>query len=206
MRRYGLMLLARLWLDVADASIRRHLRSPQWRCAVALAFAIVALPASACSYPPPATFDQQLLSARSVYVFRVESLGMTPGSESSSGELAGRIRVTQLLKGPVPKQQFVSFIIGWCGGIHLDVGNYYVVATSRTGRTLVLGPGDRSVLDLGGRIQPPRRSRDEHGILEQVESALKSGKVPEGFPHREDVARTDPMSFPTPVVPRDPQR
>jgi hypothetical protein len=163
-----------------------------WQSAFALVLATSAMPTSACSYEPPPSFGEQLLSATSVFVFRVESLAMTPDSISSSGQLAGRIRVTQVLKGSKPKQEYLSFYIGWCGGLHLDVGSYYVVATSRSGRTLALGPGDRSVLALGGRVQPPARDRDQFGILKNVELALRSGKIPQGFPSADDVARTDP--------------
>ena len=35
---------------------------------------------------------------------------MTPDSDSNDGQLAGRIRVTQVLKGSAPKVQYLSFL------------------------------------------------------------------------------------------------
>ena len=126
---------------------------------------------------------------------------MTPGSRSDSGELAGRLRVVRVLKGKAPSIQYLSFPIGWCGGLHLDVGHYYVVATSQTGRTLQLWPGDLSVLDLGGTVSPllTPRSRDQHRILAKIDVVLKTGKAPSGFPSEEEVSRTTVVS---PAPPR----
>jgi hypothetical protein len=173
---------------------------------LAVTLTLLATPALACRYSPPPPFEKVLLSASNVYVFTVDSL-VIHKDDGYNGRAAGKIRVLKVLKGSRPGATYISYPVGWCGGMHLDVGNSYVVATSQTGRILQFAPGERSVLDLGSRLLPRNdESKDLYGILDQVNTALRTGKVPRGFPKDSDTARTSSWGTPPREIRYRPQR
>ena len=106
--------------------------------------------ASACSYPEPAPFIERLSKSRSVSVIYVESarVYVDPQSgEKQSSRVEATIRIVSSLKGD-PSFTSLVYSTSWCGGNRVDVGNYFIAATSQTGSTLYLAPADMSLLHL----------------------------------------------------------
>jgi len=60
----------------------------------------------------------------------------------------GDIRLLHVLKGKKPSFSSIHYSNGWCGGLRLDVGHYFVAATSRSGTVLELDAYDQSVVDI----------------------------------------------------------
>src|SRR5512134_2866090 len=88
--------------------------------------------AAACSFPEPPSFRQELESATSIFVFRLESATLKrkelEGSAFSEW-VEGQMRVVQVLKGRANAYKTLLFSTGWCGGVRLDVGHYFLIAT-----------------------------------------------------------------------------
>jgi hypothetical protein len=132
------------------------------RYPIAFAIAIVALmffgSARACSEPDVPTFKQSLDSAETVFVFRLVSTGLVEKSQNTR-DMAGRIEMVRTLKGS-PQFGYLRHNAEWCGGLRLFVGHYYLVATRQRGPVLMLGRGDRSIVDISGdysRVYPAQK-------------------------------------------------
>ena len=105
----------------------------------------------ACSYPEPPTFREAIESASNIVIFRLESAEVKRKDfpDSSYSEwIEGKIRVTQSLRGDSSKFRTIEFSTGWCGGLRLDVGHYFLVATGDMGPAISLAPSDPSILDI----------------------------------------------------------
>jgi hypothetical protein len=166
---------------------------------LALAVVIAGLVASgsarACSEPDVPTFKQSLDSARSVFVFRLVSLGLTDKSQGSR-ESAGRIEIVRPLKG-APQFQYLSHNAVWCGGLRLSVGHYYLVASRQDGRVLRLERGDRSIVDISqdySRTYPAKRPAQLW--YAQIENYLAGRPLRDDFDPTEIIMRV--QAFPHP--------
>lgn len=119
-----------------------------------------AMPAHACSEPATPTFRQQLDTADSVVIVRLLSLGLVDKAHNTY-DVAGRVEVVRVLKG----QGGFSYLRHErvrCGGLNLQVGNYYLIATDQQGKVLQLQRGDRSIVDVSSdyaSVMPPRPSQ-----------------------------------------------
>ena len=129
--------------------------------AIAIAASAFANPSWACVEPDTPTFRNSLDSAESVVVVRLISLGLANTSQNSR-DLAGKLQTVHVLKGS-PKFQLLRHQAVWCGGLNLQVGHYYLVATRQSGNVLRLQRGDRSIVDISDdyaiSIPAKRKSR-----------------------------------------------
>jgi len=116
--------------------------------------------AIACMEPEVPTFNQSLKAASSVFIFRITSIGLTDLSKGSSS-LAGQIELVETLKGEPTFKYFTHHAFS-CGRLNLQVGRYYIVATTQDGSVLNLVRGDKSALDVTYDVldsRPPPRGR-----------------------------------------------
>jgi hypothetical protein len=116
--------------------------------------------AIACSEPHVPTFNQSVKVASSVFIFRITSIGLTDHAKGSSS-LAGRVEIVETLKGK-PEFQYFTHQAFDCGRLNLQVGRYYVVATTQESSILNLVQGDKAALDITSDVldsRPPPRGR-----------------------------------------------
>jgi hypothetical protein len=168
--------------------------------------------AISCQYPATKSFREQIQTAEQIYIFRLESLaevkdrfitsergpdgkfGPAVESEDYMGTVAGRIKIVRVLRGK-PQAQFIRFRTSWCGGLRLDVGHYFIVATSAKG--LVLTPalfGDESILDFRGSYSEDAETKDNDKsyILRNVLPFINGKQLQSGFPDYETRIYTQP--------------
>lgn len=114
-------------------------------------------PASACTYPPPPTFEAVAPKAKHIFVFQVLQLEYRQVQEGAgySEWIEGKVRVVETFRG-TPKFTRIHFFNGWCGGVRLDVGRSYLSSTNESGDTLYLEPADRTVIDISFEYNPSR--------------------------------------------------
>ena len=127
---------------------------------VLIAASLLSQSAIACSEPHVPTFNQSLKVASSVFIFRITSIGLTDRAKGSSS-LAGRVEIVETLKGK-PEFQYFTHQAFECGRLNLQVGRYYVLATTQKGPVINLVRGDKSVLDITSDVldsRPPPRGR-----------------------------------------------
>lgn len=174
--------------------------------------------AISCSYAPSKSFREQIQTADQIYIFRLESLaevkdqfitskrgldgklGPPVRSEDYMGTVAGRIKIVRVLRGK-PQAQFIRFRTSSCGGLRLDVGHYFIVATSTKG--LVLTPalfGDESILNFRGSYSEDAETKDNDKsyILRNVLPFINGKPLPPGFPDYETRSYTQPIASPEP--------
>ena len=163
--------------------------------------------AAACSYPPPPSFADSIASATSAFVFQVVSAtvetDLATGGRNSSRVVA-TIRITEVLKGS-PQFKQVAFSNSWCGGNRLDVGHFFVVATSQSGPQLSMAAADRSVLDITRAYRehdPAATARA--GAIPKIRAALSGKALPPGFPTPEQIEVTQTVTMP-PAPPPPPK-
>jgi hypothetical protein len=97
-------------------------------------------------------------------VFRLESAQLkrkSYGNGSYSESVEGTIRMVQVLKGNAASYKTVTYSTALCGGIRLEIGHYFLVATRERSASIELGPSSESLIDvtmffntLTGRISP----------------------------------------------------
>ena len=109
-------------------------------------------PSWACVEPETPTLRTSLDSAESVVVVRLMSLGLANTSQNSR-DLAGKLQTIRVLKGS-PQFQLLRHQAVPCGGLNLQVGHYYLVATRQSGNVLRLQRGDRSIVDISDDYAP----------------------------------------------------
>ena len=131
------------------------------KLAIAVAIAAIGFiaPSRACVEPETPTLRASLDSATSVVVVRLISLGLADTSQNSH-DLAGKLQIIRALKGS-PQFQLLRHEAVPCGGLNLQVGHYYLVATRQTGSILRLQRGDRSIVDISedyALTSPPKRT------------------------------------------------
>ncbi len=159
-------------------------------------------PASACSYPEPPSFKEALESASNVFIFRLESAEVkrkAVGETAYTEWIEGRIRVTQDLQGDSSLFESVVFSTSWCGGLRLDVGHYFLVATDSSGPTLKLRPLDPSILDVS-LWYSELVSEDwyKSDLLWPIFEYLNGKPLPDGFPPRRAAEYTSSLPPPPP--------
>jgi hypothetical protein len=179
----------------------RHLR--------AIAFATLSLmsfAASACVEPETTTFRQELARAQNVFVFRLTSLRLADPAPGSR-KLSAAIEVLRNLKGNGNSFRQLAYSSPWCYGLRLEVGHYYVAATTQKGPTLRLIRGDRSVMDISDDFSqnyPPLR--EEQKLQWDVANYLKGIPLPESFRDVEYTAKTSGIYGPPIPPPPRPKR
>jgi hypothetical protein len=175
--------------------------------ASALAFACLAQPALACRMGRAETFPSWVKFDKSVVVFRLDSLSVVgPGPDYS--EAAGRIRLKRTHKGPASGFQYIRVPVGFCG-LRMQVGDFYVAATSQQGPVLDIRAFNGSVFGLGMQYQVTNSNQenDRRRILGEVQKILKTGKASPGFPDATDLELFPALPPPPPPpMPPDPKR
>ena len=160
------------------------------RLAAIVCALMVSYGAMACGVLVFGDFKGELAQAQSVFVFRVESLELGTDSEHEGLEMTyGRIRVVETLKGKRPAFDRLA-LDTLCSDIRLDVGGYYLSATSQTGSELRVSTMDVSVLDISPEYEEgmPRRLYDSPTV-ETVEAYLAGAALPSYFPGPQVVDR-----------------
>jgi hypothetical protein len=100
----------------------------------------------ACVEPDTPTLRESLDSATSVTIVRLTSLDLVNTSQNSR-DLTGKLQTVRVLKGS-PQFRLLRHQAVSCGGLNLQVGHYYMVATRQSGNVLHLERGDRSIVDI----------------------------------------------------------
>jgi hypothetical protein len=176
--------------------------------------------AISCQYPIPKSFHDVIQAADQIYVFRLESLAQVKDHGFSSkrdsdgkfsqieydeymGRVAGKIKIVRVLRG-APRAQFITFDTSSCGGLRLDVGHYFLVATSANNVVLTPVPGDESILDFKGDYSENAETKvnDKSYILRNVLAFINGKQLPSDFPDYETRSYTQRMTSPAPRKPR----
>jgi len=138
----------------------------------------------ACVSPPNTPIRKQLQVATTVAVFQLESSELFverlgPGLVMPT--LRGRVRVVETLKGKPARFVRHELSIA-CNQLRLDVGDYFLLATTQQGDVLKLGVADATVMFISpayGRAVEgrPYASRDFQAALD----FLQGKPLPAGF-------------------------
>ena len=174
-----------------------------------LAAVLIALsvsnPAGACSYPIPQPFDAHLRQASSVLIVRLESAqlkhtGVTGGLRSEWIE--GKIRIVQTLKAPkrkMPPYSTITYSTRSCGGLRLDVGHYFLVATDDYGHNIKLGASDQSIIDVTDSYSESHHAQSaKTDLLRPVFEYLAGKPLPQNYPPPYAASYTSPDLPPPP--------
>jgi len=133
----------------------------------------------ACEYPKPPTFEKVAPTARHIFVFRVLSLKVVryaSKEERFYDELEaveGAISVEANIKGPQAVFEAVRFKNFVCGGVELQIGHRYLVATNQTGPVLSLVAGDRTFGNIDTEYWFPLRPIKSNPYVLAAESAVR---------------------------------
>ena len=154
----------------------RHHRAP----ITILLWLLASGTAVACEEPEVPTFRQSLDSATTVFVARLNAVGLVDKSQASR-DIAGQLDVVRTLKGD-PKFRYLRHEAVWCGGLRLLVGHYYLFATNQTGSILHLVRGDRSIVDVSEDYssQYPPKKPDQLWQT-QINNYLQGRPLPKNF-------------------------
>jgi hypothetical protein len=143
---------------------------------------------AACGVVEGMTFVDHLKADSSVVVLRVESLRLSPSELAEN--MTGRLRVVETLKGPATKFKRIE-VDGLCNDIRLDVGGYYLIATSQTGTVLRVDFGHSWLIDVSLEYQEGMpRDRYSAPIVKTVGSYLAGSPLPPDFPSAKALARS----------------
>ncbi len=141
---------------------------------------------NACSSGPIPTFKDHFDNAEYIFIFQLESLALAQQDSkrpNPPGQVNGKIRVIESLKGKAPQYKYITFSTFWCGGLRLDVGHYFIAFVKNDGVVLKLDFGDRSVLNLrSGYFEPSEKVAYKHEMLEIIKDSLKGKPLPKDFP------------------------
>ncbi len=143
--------------------------------------------APACGVVEGMTFADHLKVDSSVVVLRVESLRLSRSELAEN--MTGRLRIVETLKGPPAKFRRIE-VDGLCNDVRLDVGGYYLIATSQTGTVLKVDFGHSWLIDISLEYQEGMpRDRYSAPIMKTVESYLAGSPLPPDFPSAQALAR-----------------
>ena len=158
-------------------------------------------PTLACSYAPTDSLHQHFSMASTIFVFRLETLALT---KDDSGQVVGRVRVVETLKGAKPRFRSIRFRTARCGGNRLDVGHYFVGFTRQEGQILNLGAADRSVLDLHDQYSEDASDKFNRSgrLLRTIRAGIAKGALPDDFPTIEELQFTQ-YQEPPPLAGRE---
>ena len=155
--------------------------------------------AVACSYPPRVSFPEALPASQHVFVFQIVSAAVVPAVDST--RIVAKIRIVESLKGS-PRYTHVAYSNRWCGGNRLDVGHFFVIATSQTGSRLELEPADRNVLDITRAYYERNPTATQRaGLLPAIKRALTGSALPDYFHDRSLEGETQTFTVPPPPPP-----
>lgn len=148
--------------------------------AVAIAASGFASAAWACVEPDTPTFRKSLDSAASVVIIRLMSLSLVDTAQNSR-DLVGNLQTLRVLKGS-PHFQLLRHQAVSCGGLNLQVGHYYLVATRQSGNILHLERGDRSIVDISADYVPTIPTKRESQLWQTHFADYLAGKsLPDSF-------------------------
>jgi len=141
--------------------------------------------ALACASLPRTPMERQVQSASTIAIFQLESTefrSIRLGGDVVMPLLEGRVRVVEVLKGP--RTSFKRFTLGAaCNDLRLDVGDYFLLATTQHGELLSIGRSDASVLALSPAYQGGTRARESNSAdLRDVLEFLSGKQLPKRFP------------------------
>lgn len=168
--------------------------------ATALVLLLLTRPVHACSYPDPKPFPQLIKRASSIIIVRLESAHL-----QRNGMVQGKIRVVQSLRSPnevKPSYRSILFSTRWCGGIRLDVGHYFLIATDSYGTEIKLSPADQSIIDVTTHFDESRPELSARtDLLRPIHDFVAGKPLPKNFPptHVMDYTSTVPLPPPPPA-------
>ena len=167
------------WLGGLALGSRPRVR----RAAVLLAAAVAGLSTGACLAcvsPPRTPMRDQLQTATTVTIFQLESseyLVEPLGEGIEMRLLRGRLKVVETLKGLPARFTRLEINLS-CNDLRMDVGDFFLVATTQQGRALTLGVVDATVMHVSA---PDARARLQSTDLQAVRAFLKGTPLPAGF-------------------------
>jgi hypothetical protein len=145
-----------------------------------------------------------LQRARSAVVVRVEQVALKPQPDKDiviTPDVEAKVRVTELLFGKPAGVRTLDFSNNWCGGHDLKVGDYYVLLLRDASETVMLVPGDESIVYLFDEYREPEGSKaSASALLMQLRNFVRLGSFPDAFPIEKYLDRT--RAHPPPLAPR----
>lgn len=180
---------------------------PCSRIASALAGIAAALAAGmslACISPPHTPMRDQLEVATTIVIFQLESSELAVeklGPQIEMPLLRGRLRMVEQLKGPPARFARYELSVS-CNDLRMDVGDYFLLATTQKGGVLELGRADATVMFV-----TPAYSRGVGGLpygsadVKAVMEFLKGTPLPPAFGLRAE-PMTQKFHLPPPCEPR----
>ena len=109
--------------------------------------------AGACSFPDPPHFEAIAPTAKRIFVFQVLTLQYHRDGNAAEW-VEGKIKVVENFRGDATEMTSVHFSNRFCGGLRLDVGHSYLVATNITSNPLRFELGDETVRDISLEYNP----------------------------------------------------
>jgi hypothetical protein len=177
------------------------------RLLVTLTILLIPGHAYSCQFDIPKSFREVIQTADQIYIFRLESLAEVKDRAFSeegwidiyAGSVAGKIKIVRILRGK-PEAKFIRFSTSMCGGIRLDVGHYFLVATSDKGIVLTPVAADQSILDFRESYSEDGEAKinDKSYILRNVLPFINGKQLPKGFPDYETRSYTQHFTGPPP--------
>jgi hypothetical protein len=122
--------------------------------AVMIVLLCAGTPVVACSFDKPPEFTDVVKSAKQIFVLQIISEDLSTRRSFDRPVIEGHIRVMGTLKGTPVEFTRVDFNNSTCGGVRLDVGQFYVAFTNQTGSVLKLIPADNSLIPLANEYIP----------------------------------------------------
>lgn len=171
---------------------------------VGVAAALASGMSLACISPPRTPMRDQLEVATTIVIFQLESSELSVeklGPQVEMPLLRGRLRMVEQLRGPPAR--FARYeLSAACNDLRMDVGDYFLLATTQKGGVLELGRADATVMfaasaysrGVGGL---PYGSADVEAVME----FLKGKPLPPAFGLRAK-PMTQKFHLPPPCAPR----
>lgn len=159
-------------------------------CAVLMTASV----ADACSYPEPPKFEKVAPNAKNIFVFRVDRLEYRQSQEGSVRRewVEGTVRVVSTFRGS-PTFTKIIYSNSWCGGVRLDVGRTYLIATDLLRDPLRLAPADETVLDISLEFNPIWEPVETSPTLQRLRDALRGVGSFDDVPHEGHYLMTSPI-------------
>lgn len=157
---------------------------------VLLAIVLTAVPAltHACTAESPSPFADALKTAKTAMVIRVEAIELRDPEVKDIvfiPELEAKVRVAETLFGPPVGLRRIQFTSSWCGGVNLEVGEYYVFLARDSSSTVFLWPSGRasSIVYLFGEYNETEGSTASRSrLLMYLRNYARLGSFPDTFP------------------------
>ena len=143
-------------------------------------------PAFACADPPQAHFEDMVTTAPTTFVFQLVSATYaleSLGGGASTERVEGEIRVVDSIKGTGASFSKITYNSRSCGGVRMNVGQFYLVSTTQEGPVLSVWGADQAVLDLTLDHYNERSKRSP--TVDAVREIVAGMSIPDGFPREE---------------------